>query len=121
MVTCYFMSFPTIFKSDCHKGDLNLDEILKQDLRLKDNGELLNNYHSIYKYNLNITLRYIKELSRQRMRILLTDQIFMWLPNYFDLHYKCVNILLNEDGYIPKNYRNYIAIMVKILYLLNLM
>lgn len=85
---------------------------MNQDNRLKENGTLLSHYTSIYQYNLNLTIKYVKQLSRQRQRILITDQMFLWIPNYFELHHKSISSLMEEDGYLPPNVRVYIAIMV---------
>ena len=112
MITCYFKSFPTLFKDNYEIEGLKLNDILNYELKIRQNGELLSQYKSIYQYNMTLSLKYIKQLSRQRLRILITDQLFLWLPNYFELHHKCLTSLLDEDGYIPNKYRIYIAIMV---------
>ena len=112
MITCYLKYFPSLFDDKCKIGGLKLKDIISLEPRLKENGVLLSQYNSIYQYNMLITLKYVKQLSRNRLRILLTDQLFLWLPNYFDLHHKTMTYLIDENGYIPNLYCIYIAIMV---------
>jgi hypothetical protein len=112
LITSYLKSFPLLFYSKTNIQGLSLEDILNQENRLKENGALLSQYNSIYQYNINLTIKYVKHLSRLRLRILLTDQLFLWIPNYFELHYKCMSSLMEEEGYLPQNVRVYIAIMV---------
>lgn len=87
--------------SDKETSHYYLDShILNHSSMYNENNFKVNEYliKDIYKYKLNHKL-YIHE------------QFFTWFKEYFPLFIKTYNFLINEDGYLPKTWRLYIALM----------
>ncbi len=57
----------------------------------------------------DIETELIKKFNKYRLYAY--EHFFFWFKDYFYLLLETENVLLNEDGYIPKTWRYYIALM----------
>jgi hypothetical protein len=90
---------------------LTLEEISKEKLLLKKIGELVTEKT---KYNIDKKKaeKLLIKISLEKGRLLLHEKIFLWFPEYLDVNYKTISVIMNEKGYLPIPSRYYIAIMV---------
>jgi hypothetical protein len=90
---------------------LTLEEISKEKLQLKKIGELVTEKT---KYNIDKKKaeKLLIKISLEKGRLLLHEKIFLWFPEYLDVNYKTISVIMNEKGYLPIPSRYYIAIMV---------
>jgi len=103
---------PTINIFENEKScNVNLEEISKEKLIMKDIGDL-SSKKSIYLIDEEKTFKLIKKISNEKSRMLLLDKVLICFPDYLEINYKIINIIMNENGYLSIPTRYYIAIMV---------
>ena len=108
-----FVENNNIFVKD-KKFNLTFEEIVKEKLLFKEEGEFFHSYESKYSFNKDATLKLLKKISFEKSRLLLHEKLFFWFPDYLELSYKKFNIIMNENGVISIPTRYYIAIMVNL-------
>lgn len=97
--------------ADENTQNLTLEEISKEKLLLKKFGELVSE-KTKYKIDKKKVEKLLVKISLEKGRLLLHEKIFIWFPDYLDINYKTISIIMNEKGYLPIPHRYYIAIMV---------
>jgi len=98
---------------DENTQNLTLEEIFKEKPIMKEIGELATE-KSKYNIDKEKAVKLVKKISCEKGRLLLHEKILLWFPDYLDINYKMINVIMNEKGYLPIPCRYYIAIMVSI-------
>lgn len=104
-----FVRNTNIFANESARN-LSLEEICKEKHVLKEIGELATE-KSKYKIDKDKAVRMIKKIASERGRLLHHEKILLLFPDYFEIYYKSLNVIMNENGYLPITHRYYIAIM----------
>ena len=88
-----------------------LEEICKEKLVLKEIGDF-ETEKSKYNHGKEKTLKLIKKITQEKSRLLLHEKVLLYFPDYLEINFKMINIIMNESGYLSIPCRYYIAIMV---------
>lgn len=112
-VSKYYFRNSSIF-TDENTENISLEDICKEKLQIKKIGEL---YTEKSKYNIDKKKaeKLIKKISHEKGRLLLHEKILLWFPDYLDINYKSITVIMNEKGFLSIPCRYYIAIMVLII------
>ncbi len=87
---------------------LQIDKVLNMKLEWKKLGSLFDSYVTSYPFSANKAREELKLLSG---RILVFENFFLWFSDYIPLYKKTLDVLMNEEGYFPIDWRYFIAIM----------
>jgi hypothetical protein len=90
---------------------LNFDEIIGKDLNIKGFHSNIIIYKSIYNNEKQITEDDIYKYSKELGRVNFYEHYFIWFGEYFNNYMSKIRKLMNEDGFICKQWRYYIALM----------
>jgi len=93
--------------------NLSLEEICKEKLVMKEFGELATE-KSKYNVDKDKAVKLVKKISVEKGRLLLHEKILLWFPDYLEITYKTISVIMHENGYLAIPIRYYIAIMVHI-------
>ena len=104
----------TIIFADEKTHNLTLEEICKEKLQIKKIVEIVTE-KSNYKIDRKKAEKLLKKISLEKGRLLLHEKYLYWFPDYLEINYKSLNIIMNEKGYLSVPCRYYIAIMVFII------
>ncbi len=75
-------------------------------------GDLFTDYKSFYPYDKNKALITLDRIAQQEGRLMLYESFFLIFNEYYNLlRVNTLDILMNEDNYIPISWKYYIAIM----------
>jgi len=79
---------------------------------LKEKGDIFNNFVSFYPYNKEKALELVQKIGEEDGRIKFYESFFLMFNEYYHLlRANTLDILMNEDNYIPLTWKFYIAIM----------
>ena len=53
----------------------------------------------------------IKQISKNKNKLYIYEHYLFWFKDYFMQILQTENILMNQEGYLPKTWRYYIALM----------
>jgi hypothetical protein len=81
-------------------------------LQMKEYGELIKNYKSIYKVDSEKIIKGITDIGSNFGRLLIHESFLLWFPDYFIRYCNTIDTLFYKDEFIPINWRFYIALMV---------
>jgi hypothetical protein len=84
------------------------DKVFNMKLEWKKLGSLFDSYVTSYPFSANKAREELKLLSG---RILVYENFFLWFSDYIPLYKKTLEVLMNEEGLIPLDWRYFIAIM----------
>jgi hypothetical protein len=90
--------------------DKTIDEILNLDLRVVGFNSSIIKHKSMYNKE-EINSEYILKLCKIMTKVHIYEHFFLWFEDYLKIYFKTMDILMVEDGFIPKTWRYYIAIM----------
>ncbi len=90
--------------------DKTIDEILNLDLSLIGFNSSIIRHKSMYNKQ-QINSEYILKLSKIMTKVHMYEHFFLWFEDYLKIYFKTMDILMMDDGFIPKTWRYYIAIM----------
>ena len=105
-----FLQNSTIFSKEKNPY-LSFNEICKEKLIVKEEGELCHSSESKYKYDKGEARKLLKTIICEKNRILLYEKLLLLFPDYLDINMKMINIIMNESGFISIPQRYYLAIM----------
>lgn len=91
---------------------MGLEEILIVEPKLKLFKSNILSHKSIYNSGNEMTILYdtLSRLGKCKGKLYFFEHFFMWVDEYFKHYMNTMELLMNDD-YIPKTWRNYIAIM----------
>jgi hypothetical protein len=113
---CYISSnFDTILETivpEISEKTLNktIEEILILDLSVVGFNSSIIKHKSMYNKE-EINSEYILKLSKIMTKVHMYEHFFLWFEDYLKIYFKTMDMLMVEDGFIPKTWRYYIAIM----------
>lgn len=88
----------------------DIDDIIKMDLSIIYVGSEIFNHISMYNCN-NLAEDLIININKDLGRTYFYEQFFLWFEDYFKFYLKTMETLMNQDGFIPRSWRLYIALM----------
>ncbi len=106
--------YPKVFSDKIYSCSLDDFQQVPQEKEKtqKEIGDLFTNFKSFYPYDKHKALVQVEKIARDEGRIKLYESLFLMFNEYYHLlQANTLNILMNEDNYIPLPWKYYIAIM----------
>lgn len=97
-------------KMEIDSSEFNIDTVIETELKIIGFSSNIICHKSMYN-SADITEDYILKLSKELRRAHFYEHFFLWFEDYFKHYIKTMHTLMNEDGFIPKSWRYYIALM----------
>ncbi len=105
---------PRIFSKKTYNIPDSLDELLNENVELKEEGDLFSFYKPVYPLNKQ-KLKEILVFNRiNRGKLYLLENLSFLYPDYLEMNYSTFGTLMCEEGFLPITWRFYLAIMVTI-------
>lgn len=103
---------PKIFSKKTYNIPNSLEELLNENIELKEEGDLFLFYKPVYPFNKD-KIKEILILNRiNRGKLYLLENLCFLFPEYLEMNYSTFGTLMCEEGYLPISWRYFLAIMV---------
>ncbi len=105
---------PEIFKRENFYSEyktLPIDKILETKLEYKPLGGLFDKYTTSYPFSQEKANKELKILSERSGRLLIYEAFFLWFSDYVPHYVKSLEVLMDEEGLLPFDWRYFIALM----------
>jgi hypothetical protein len=107
--------YPNVLKDELYECDMSLKDILNYPLELKSKGILFENYTTTYPFDRDKASSELDWIRHNFGKLMIYESYFLWYSDYFLLYSNTFQILMNEEGTLPLEWRYFIAIMVSLL------
>ena len=112
-LTIPYSDLPQLFTNDNNDLETNLNDIINMNLEFKKLSLILNGeYKTTYPYNVDLALKEFKNLSNYQGSIVIHEAFFLQYSGLVSLYLKTLNVILEQEGTLPLDWRYYIALMV---------
>jgi hypothetical protein len=115
-LTVPFSDLPQLF--DAYEGELDpsLKDLLNFPLNYKKFSSILNgDYKTTYPYYFETAIEEFKSLAKHQASIIVHEAFFLQFSGLITAYLKTLDVILEQEGTIPLDWRYYIAIMVRII------